>query len=138
MGEYRKDSLQQGIVFYISTIKGLLSRAFTALRSITVSYVATVAIMKQSVLDEITKRAISLSRNIAAVGAYSLLSNDLLGLDNIVCKSKSSNEDVEYITILDTDMKALVHSNISMRGKKFKSPEGRTVEAIDKGYMIRE
>ena len=106
--------------------------------TITVSYVATVAIMKQSVLDEITKRAISLSRNIAAVGAYSLLSNDLLGLDNIVCKSKSSNEDVEYITILDTDMKALVHSNISMRGKKFKSSEGRTVEAIDKGYMIRE
>jgi len=102
------------------------------------SYIATVAIMKQSMLDEITKRAASLGRNIAAVGAYSLLSNDLLGLDNIVYKSKSSNRDVEYITILDTGMRALVHSDINMRGKTVKPSEGTIIEATENGFVIRE
>jgi putative nucleotidyltransferase with HDIG domain len=103
-----------------------------------VSYFATVAIMRQSMLDEVTKRATSLSRNIAAVGAYSLLSNDLLGLDNIVYKSKNSNRDVEYITILDTDMRALVHSESNMRGKTLKPSEGSIIEASEKAYVIRE
>jgi len=102
------------------------------------SYLATVEIMKQSMMDEITKRAFSLSRNIAAVGAYSLMSNDLLGLDNIVYKSKSSNRDVEYIMILDPNMRTVVHSDIKMGGERLKPSEGKIIEVIDKGLSIRE
>lgn len=122
-------SLRSKVCFLVLSLLGL---------TMAVSYVATVAIMKQSMLDQITKRATSLSRNIAAVGAYSLLSNDLLGLDNIVYKSKGSNGDVEYIAILNMDMSALVHSDINMRGKKLKPSEGKIIQTIEKGYLIRE
>jgi len=47
-------------------------------------------IMNQSLLNEIIKRAESLSRSSAVVAAHSLLSRDLLGLDNVdgLVKSK--------------------------------------------------
>jgi HD-GYP domain-containing protein (c-di-GMP phosphodiesterase class II) len=122
-------SLRSKVCVLVLTLLGLTTAA---------SYVATVEIMKQSMLDEITKRAFSLSRNIAAVGAYSLMSNDLLGLDNIVYKSKNNNNDVEYIMILDPNMRAVVHSDINMGGEKLKPSEGKIIESIDQGLSIRE
>jgi HD-GYP domain-containing protein (c-di-GMP phosphodiesterase class II) len=122
-------SLRSKVCVLVLTLLGLTTAA---------SYVATVEIMKQSMLDEIMKRASSLSRNIAAVGAYSLMSNDLLGLDNIVYKSKSTNSDVEYIMIFDPNMRAVVHSDINMGGKKLESSEGKIIKTIDQGVTIRE
>jgi HD-GYP domain-containing protein (c-di-GMP phosphodiesterase class II) len=122
-------SLRSKVCVLVLTLLGLTTTA---------SYVATVEIMKQSMLDEIVKRASSLSRNIASVAAYSLISKDLLGLDNIVYKSKSTNSDVEYIMILDSNMRAVVHSDIKQGGEKLKPSEGKIIKAISQGLSIRE
>ena len=55
-----------------------------------------------------------MSKSIAASAGYSLLSRDLLSLDNLVFKAKSSNSDMEYVAIVTPDTKAVVHSDAVM------------------------
>jgi putative nucleotidyltransferase with HDIG domain len=99
---------------------------------------STVRIVNQTLLNEIIKKAESISKSAAAIASYSLLSRDLLGIDHIVFKAKESNNDVEYIAIVDTTMKIIAHSDIKQRGKIFKKPAGDFLEEKADGTVIRE
>jgi putative nucleotidyltransferase with HDIG domain len=78
-------------------------------------------------------------KSIAASAGYNLLSKDLLGLDNLVFKAKSSNSDMLYVAIVDPDMKTVVHSATEMiaetkpvaRGQLFREDaDGTTVKEL--------
>jgi HD-GYP domain-containing protein (c-di-GMP phosphodiesterase class II) len=101
-------------------------------------YVVTASIMKRNITNEIITRAESLSGNVALSAGYSFLSQDILGLDNIVFKIKESNPDIEYIAIVDTEMNILVHSDIKKSGEKFEPSEGLLFKKSQDGIVIKE
>jgi len=100
--------------------------------------IVTVKIQNKTILNEIIKRAETSSKSAAAVAAYSLVSGDSLGMDHIVFKGKSSNNDVEYMAIVDKKMKILAHSDIKKRGEVLKEAGGRTLKDNEDGTVVRE
>jgi PAS domain S-box-containing protein len=100
--------------------------------------IVTVKILNKTVLNEIIKRAETSSKSAAAVAAYSLVSGDSLGMDHIVSKGKSSNNDVEYMAIVDKKMKILAHSDIKKRGEVLKEAEGGTLKNSEDGTVMKE
>jgi len=100
--------------------------------------IVTVKILNKTILNEIIKRAETSSKSAAAVAAYSLVSGDSLGMDHIVFKGKSSNNDVEYMAIVDKKMKILAHSDIKKRGEVLKEAGGRTLKNNEDGTVVRE
>jgi putative nucleotidyltransferase with HDIG domain len=81
--------------------------------------IITVETMNRHIMDEVIKRAESLCKSMAALAPYSILSSDLLGIDNIVSKAKGANTDVEYVAITNAEMKILAHTNVARRGETF-------------------
>ncbi|HUH65842.1 MAG TPA: hypothetical protein VLZ07_05360 [Syntrophales bacterium] len=92
---YRSASLRFKIAFFVVIL--LTSTSF-------ILCIITVQIMNNYILNEIIKRGESVGKSIAASAGYSLLSRDLLGLDNLVFKAKASNSDMPYVAIVDPDM----------------------------------
>ncbi len=101
-------------------------------------YIIAARIMNQHILSEMIKRAEALSRSMASSAGYNLLSQDLLGLDNIVYKIKSSNQDIEYIAIVNPAGEILVHSEIGKAGQKFSPGEGLEIRKTEDGTVIKE
>jgi putative nucleotidyltransferase with HDIG domain len=99
---------------------------------------ATIKILNKIILNEIIKRAETLSKSSAAAAAYSLISGDSLGIDHIVFKGKSSNSDIEYMAVVDKKMKILAHSDIRKRGEVFKEEEGHIVRKNKEGAIVRQ
>ena len=73
-----------------------------------------------------------------AVAAYSLISGDALGMDHLVFKGKESNNDVEYIAIIDTHMNVMAHNDIKKRGEILKRPEGNLFRKNADGTIVKE
>ncbi len=126
--------------FPIKTLRFKVSLFVAVLLIITtlISYLATVRIMKQYILEEVIKRAESLSRSIAVSAGYSFISKDILGLDNIVFKVKESNKDIEYIAIVNNERKIVVHSDIKENGEILKTSEGRVLSKNLDGTAVKE
>ncbi len=103
-----------------------------------VSYFITVQVMNKNITNEVVKRAEELSRSIAVSAGYSFLSEDLLGLDNIVYQIKDSNQDVEYIAIVGTDKQIIVHSNIKKSGETIEHEKGKLFKESQDGTVVRE
>jgi HD-GYP domain-containing protein (c-di-GMP phosphodiesterase class II) len=103
-----------------------------------VFYLITARIMNRHILNEVIKRAEGLSRSMASTAGYSLLSQDLLGLDNTVYKIKNSNKDIEYIAIVNPAGEILVHSDIKQIGQKFIPAEGPALQKREDGTLIKE
>ncbi len=101
-------------------------------------YLITVRIVNSRVLDELIKRAEALSRSIASTAGYSLLSQDLLSLDNIVFRIKSSNPDIESIALVNTESQIIVHSDIQKSGESFNPPEGIVFKQGSDGTVVKE
>lgn len=92
----------------------------------------TIQTMNRHILDEVIKRAESLCKSTAALAPYSILSSDLLGIDNIVSKVKDANTDVEYVAVTNAEMKILAHTDIARRGGPFiPSPRNTLKENLD-------
>jgi PAS domain S-box-containing protein len=100
--------------------------------------IVTVKIQNKTILNEIIKRAEISSKSAAAVAAYCVVSEDSLGLDNIVYKAKSSNNDIEYMAIVDKKMRILAHSDIKKRGEVLKEAEGGTFKKDGEGTIVKE
>ena len=103
--------------YFIGIFKNIRSKVtifvLLLLTAITIAaYVVMVHIMQDRVISEVLKRAESLTRSIASVAGYNFISQDLLGLDTLVFKVKSSNQDVESVAIIDTQHTILVHSDL--------------------------
>jgi putative nucleotidyltransferase with HDIG domain len=98
----------------------------------------TVQTMNRHIVDEVIKRAESLGRSTAALAPYSILSEDLLGTDNIVSKIKDANPDVEYAAVTGTDMKILVHTDVTKRGEQFVPTPGNMIRGNGDGTLVYE
>ena len=94
--------------------------------------------MNNYILNEIIKRGESVGRSIAASAGYNLLSKDLLGLDTLVYKAKSSNSDMPYVAIVDPGMKAIVHSDAPLIGENLPVSQGSLLRKTSDGTSIRE
>jgi HD-GYP domain-containing protein (c-di-GMP phosphodiesterase class II) len=128
-GRCRSASLRFKIAFFVV----LLLTASSFILSI-----VTVQIMNNYILNEILKRGESVGRSIAAAAGYSLLSKDLLGLDNLVFQGKSSNDDMPYVFIIDTVMKTIVHSETPMAGESVLVGQGRFYGKSPGGASVYE
>jgi len=87
-------------------------------------YLLTIQTLDRHILDEVIKRAVSLCKSTAALAPYRILSNDTLGIDNIVSKVKETNVDVEYVVVTDPNMNILAHSDVTKRGMVFHTSPG--------------
>ena len=103
-----------------------------------VFFLATVKILNRVILNEIIKRAESLSKSSAAAAAYSLISGDVLGMDHLVFKGKESNWDVEYIAVIDPHMNVMAHSDIKKRGEILDGAEGNLFKENGDGTIVKE
>jgi HD-GYP domain-containing protein (c-di-GMP phosphodiesterase class II) len=126
---FRSASLRFKIAFF--TVILLTGTSF-------VLCIMTIQIMNNYILNEIIKRGESVGNSIAASAGYSLLSRDLLGLDTLVYKAKSSNSDMPYVAIVDPTRKIIVHSETPMIGETMLITQGRLLRRTVDGTMIRE
>jgi len=126
---FRSASLRFKIAFFVVIL--LTSTSFALC-------IITVQIMNNYILNEIIKRGESVSKSIAASAGYSLLSRDLLGLDNLVFKAKSSNNDMEYVAIISPDMKAVAHSEGAMSGESMAPTRGSEIIKRIDGTIVKE
>jgi HD-GYP domain-containing protein (c-di-GMP phosphodiesterase class II) len=101
-------------------------------------YMIAVRIINQRILNEVLKRGEALSQAATFPAGYSLFSDDLLGMDNLVYKIKSSNPDIEYVAVLGTDRKIHVHSDISKIGAVWDAANGKIVRKGADGTVITE
>lgn len=108
------------------------------LTAITVSaYFIMDHIMRDRVMDEVVKNGESLSRSIASIAGYNFISQDLLGLDNLVFKVKNSNQDLESIAIINTQNEILVHSDLSRVRETYYPFEGNIYRVYEDGTTTR-
>jgi putative nucleotidyltransferase with HDIG domain len=92
---------------------------FLLLITASIFSVITLQAMNRNIMEEVIKRAESLSKGTAALVPYSLLANDMLGIDNIVSKVKEANADVVYVVVTDAGMKVLAHTDVAKRDTLF-------------------
>jgi HD-GYP domain-containing protein (c-di-GMP phosphodiesterase class II) len=126
---YRSASLRFKIAFFVVVL--LTSTSF-------VLYMITLQIMNNYILNEVIKRGEAVGKSIAASAGYNLLSNDLLGLDNLVFRAKSSNNDMVYVAIVNPDMKTVVHSDTATIGETKQIAQGRLYRKTADGTTIKE
>jgi putative nucleotidyltransferase with HDIG domain len=127
---FRSASLRFKIAFFVVIL--LTCTSF-------VLCIITVQIMNSYVLNEIIKRGESVGRSVAASAGYSLLSKDLLSLDNLVFKAKSSNSDMEYVAILGVNKKIIAHSRMAdMTGGILPAAQGVLIKKSDDGATVKE
>jgi len=126
---YRSATLRFKIAFFVVILMTSTSFALS---------IVTVQIMNNYILNEIIKRGESVGKSIAASAGYNLLSKDLLGLDNLVFKAKSSNSDMLYVAIVDQDMKTVVHSATEMIGETKPVVQGQLFRESADGTTVKE
>jgi HD-GYP domain-containing protein (c-di-GMP phosphodiesterase class II) len=126
---YRYASLRFKIAFFV-----VILLTSTSL----ILCIITVQIMNNYILNEVIKRGESVGKSIAASAGFNLLSKDLLALDNLVFKAKSSNSDMLYVAIVDPDMKTVVHSATAMIGETKPVAQGRFYREAADGTIVKE
>lgn len=126
---FRSASLRFKIAFFVVIL--LTSTSFALC-------IITVQIMNNYILNEIIKRGESVGKSVAASAGYSLLSKDLLGLDNLVYKARSSNSDMEYVAIVTPANETIAHSEMAMRGGTMPVSQGRLIRKGEDGTTVKE
>lgn len=127
--QFRSASLRFKIAFFVVVL--LTCTSF-------VLCIMTVQIMNSYILEEILKRGELVGKSIAASAGYSLLSRDVLALDNTVFKAKSSTRDMAYAAVADADMTLVAHSETPVIGEKLSFGQGRLRKNSTDGVTIRE
>ncbi len=126
---YRSASLRFKIAFFVVILLTSTSLVLS---------IVTVQIMNNYILNEIIKRGESVGDSIAASAGYNILSKDLLALDNLVYRAKSSNRDMRYVAIVDLDLKTMAHSAPEMIGETRQVAPGRLVRDSTDGTRVTE
>jgi HD-GYP domain-containing protein (c-di-GMP phosphodiesterase class II) len=80
------------------------------------SAVIVIDIMDGFLFREMVKRGSALAISAATPAGYSLLAEDLLGLDHLVFKIEESQADVLYVAIVDPQGRLLAHSRLKEMG----------------------
>ncbi len=108
------------------------------LAAMTLSFsVLTLKTVEGQIVSDVISRAQAISESAAASAAYSMLSDDMLGMDSVVSRVKASHLDVDFVAIADNSMKALAHSNISLLGKTVNVAPGKLLEMDRYGCVTR-
>lgn len=126
---FRSVSLRFKIAFFVVVL--LTCTSF-------VLCIITVQVMNKYVLNEIIKRGESVGKSVAASAGYSLLSKDLLSLDNLVFQAKSSNSDMEYVAVATPDKKTITHSEMTMSGRILPVSQGKLIRKSKDGTTVKE
>ncbi len=126
---FRSSSLSFKIAFLVVTL--------LACTSFTLS-ITTVNIMNKYVLNEIIKRGESVSRDVAASAAYSLLYNDRAGLHQLVSQIKKTNSDMDYVAILTPDNKIIAHSEEKSGDRAMPVDQGKVIATKQNGIAVKE
>ncbi|OGD23986.1 MAG: hypothetical protein A2Y69_11310 [Candidatus Aminicenantes bacterium RBG_13_59_9] len=95
-------------------------------------------IMNRRILNEVIKRAETLCRGTASMAGYPLISQDLLGLDNIVYRIKGSSPDIVYMAIVSPEGEILVHSDTKRTGEPFRPAAGELLQKAEDGTTVSE
>jgi putative nucleotidyltransferase with HDIG domain len=95
-------------------------------------------IMNRRILNEVIKRAETLCQSTASTAGYSLISQDLLGLDNIVYRIKASSPDIVYMAIVNLEGKILVHSDTKRTGEPFRPTAGELLQKAEDETTVSE
>jgi putative nucleotidyltransferase with HDIG domain len=101
-------------------------------------YIATIRIMKEHILNEVLKRAESMSRSIAVVAGFSSLSQDIIAPDTFVFQNKDLNPDIEHVAIVGPNNEILVHSDIKKVGTTFVPSGGILIRSDAAGTLVKE
>jgi len=120
------------------SVKASIFVLFLLLSTTLIIYLVVSRMMNNRVMTELIVRVETLSRSIASTAGYSLLSEDLLALDNIVFGVKSSNPDIDSIAILSEQGQIRVHSDIQKTGQAFVSKKGKVIKRGEAGTILRE
>ncbi|MDO9080161.1 MAG: HD domain-containing protein [Desulfuromonadales bacterium] len=102
----------------------LLSMALITLLTVGTAFLV-IDIMDDFLFREMVKRGSALAVNTATPAGYSLLAEDLLGLDHLVSKIEESQSDVLYVAIVDPQGRLLVHSRLKEMGEIIPPPSGK-------------
>ncbi|HEY7168044.1 MAG TPA: adenylate/guanylate cyclase domain-containing protein [Candidatus Binatia bacterium] len=78
---------------------------------------------QRSLTDEMTKRGLTIARDLAASAKNPLLTNDDLTL-NLLVKDAMRDEDVAYIAFADQDSKIVAHKDVSLVGRPLERAAG--------------
>jgi len=119
-------------------VKASLFVVFLLILSTLAFSLITVQILNRRILNEVIKRAETLCRSAASTAGYTLISQDLLGLDNLVYRIKSTTPDIAYMAIIDLEDKILVHSDTRKTGELFSPATGRLIEKTKDETTVRE
>src|SRR5215813_2078860 len=85
---------------------------------------------QRSLTAEMTKRGLTIARDLAASSKNPLLTNDELTL-NLLVKDALRDEDVAYVVFADQDNKIVAHADLSLVGKVLERPAGLAPLAND-------
>lgn len=86
-------------------------------------------IMDRSLLNSLIKRGSAISQATATPAGYSILTNDLLALDNLTTQFERAQSELEYVAILDLDQKILAHNDLDQVGEKLVEQSGTLIES---------
>ena len=125
MSENNRRKLRHSLKFKL----GLL------ITSLVVSTVLLISIFllrqqQKSLTAEMTKRGLTMARDVAASAKNPILTNDDLTL-NLLVKDAFRDEDVAYVIFADQDGKILAHGDVSLVGKPLERPKELTPVAND-------
>ena len=118
MAEEKKKQLRHSLKFKL----GLL---ITSLVVSTVLLISFFLLRQQqrSLTAEMTKRGLTIARDLAASAKNALVTNDDLTL-NLLLKDAMRDEDVAYVIFADQDAKILAHRDVSLVGKPLERAPG--------------
>lgn len=101
-----------------------------AVTTFSISFIV-IQIMDHVLIDSLTKRGSAISQAAAIPAGYSLLTNDRLALDNLAAQIKRSQEEIEYVAILDLEQNILAHNHLDRVGGTLPFMEGEMQQYPD-------
>lgn len=120
----------------ISIKLAILITVLVTLTATAVSW-TIIRIVDERQLESMLERGAAVTAAVAAPAGYSLLAEDRLALDNLVARVSSSQSDLEYIAIVDSDNLIAAHNRLNLSGTEFVSFPGTPVET-DTGLKVRK
>ena len=79
-------------------------------------------------LQSMLKRGSAISLAVASPAGFSIMAEDRLALDNLVAQISSSQPDLDYITIIDTNNKIIAHNRLGLAGYLFRHDDGVLID----------
>jgi putative nucleotidyltransferase with HDIG domain len=114
--------LPGGIRFKLSVLTFLLVALVTS-----VSSAIIMNIMEDFALRELVKRGLSIAESASTAAGYSVISDDMLALDNLMAKLKESQKDILFVATTDARGLIIADSKLGNAGKPYPLRKGHRI-----------